>query len=244
MKKLVSLVLILCMACMLVPAMADDVTGIWYALEMSAEGMTIKPAEVGMTMTMELKEDGTAEMVMEMAGQSENDTGTWALDGNNLSLTFDEKTITAEIVDGEFSMEQDGAIVKFSKEAPVVETASAVAAESEEEFFGDWTLCAIDIMGMHISSDMMESFGMGTVSMNLKIEAGKAVLSSNMTSTSGDAEVSTAFEDGKLVLSAAGQNLFTVEKMDDGTIALGISYQGVEATVYLAPAAAAEEPAA
>ena len=244
MKKLVSLVLILCMACMLVPAMAEDVAGMWYALEMTADGMTIKPAEVGMTMTMELKEDGTAEMAIEMAGQSEKDSGTWALDGDTLSLTFDEKTLTASVANGEFSMEQDGAIVKFSKEAPVVEKATAVTAESEEEFFGNWTLSAIDIMGMHISSDMMESFGMGTVSMSLNIEAGKAVLSSNMTSTAGDAEVSTAFEDGKLVLSAAGQNLFTVEKMDDGTIALVISYQGMDATVYLAPAAAAEVPAA
>ena len=120
MKKLISLILILCMACMLVPAMAEDAAGIWYAVEMTSEGLTIKPAEVGMSMTLELKEDGTAEMVMEMAGQKDTDAGTWSVEGDTLSMTFKEATLTATIADGKFAMEQDGANITFSKEAPEV----------------------------------------------------------------------------------------------------------------------------
>ena len=241
MKKLISLILILCMACMLVPAMAEDAAGIWYAVEMTSEGLTIKPAEVGMSMTLELKEDGTAEMVMEMAGQKDTDAGTWSVEGDTLSMTFKEATLTATIADGKFAMEQDGANITFSKEAPEVATASPVAAESEADFLGNWTLAAADVMGMHVTADLMSAFGIGSVEISLLVEEGKATLSSNQSESAG--VMTTAFQDGKLILTA-GDVTIPVEKMDDGTIALPFSIESLEVTIYLAPAAAAEEPAA
>ena len=53
MKKLFSLILALCMACMMIPAVAEEgVAGEWYA------------SLGGMTMVLNLAEDGTAEMTM------------------------------------------------------------------------------------------------------------------------------------------------------------------------------------
>ena len=58
MKKLISLILILCMACLLVPAMAeDDVTGDWYY------------AGMGDSVRFVFNADGTAKLITEMMGQ-------------------------------------------------------------------------------------------------------------------------------------------------------------------------------
>ena len=62
MKKLLSLVLALMMACMLIPAMAEgqDVTGDWYLTDVS--GMNV--ANLGMSMIVTLNADGTAKVSM------------------------------------------------------------------------------------------------------------------------------------------------------------------------------------
>ena len=64
MKKLVSLILALCMACILIPATAEDVTGLWYMVEMITNGVSINPAEMGINWTMELSEDGAGSRMM------------------------------------------------------------------------------------------------------------------------------------------------------------------------------------
>ena len=77
MKKLFSLILALCMACMLIPAMAEDsITGEWYA------------SLAGVTMVMNLAEDGTAEM--SMPGTENVASGTWVLDGEKITVTIED----------------------------------------------------------------------------------------------------------------------------------------------------------
>ena len=63
MKKLISLILVLCMACALAPAMAEGVTGTWYLIEMNADGVSVSPADMGMTWTLVFNEDGTVKLV-------------------------------------------------------------------------------------------------------------------------------------------------------------------------------------
>ena len=77
MKKLISLILILCMACLLIPAMAeDDVTGDWYY------------AGMGDAVHFVFNADGTAKLITDMMGQQSEEDGTWSLDGSAMTITF------------------------------------------------------------------------------------------------------------------------------------------------------------
>ena len=64
MKKITALILALMMACLMLPALAEeDVTGDWYLQSMSAGGMSINPADMGMSMKLTLNAGGTYAMV-------------------------------------------------------------------------------------------------------------------------------------------------------------------------------------
>ena len=94
MKKLISLLLILCMACMLIPAVAEDsAAGTWYMAEMTQGEMTFAPSQLGMTWSLTLAEDGTASSVMEMMGEKEESTGT--VDGEAVETEIAEPTADA-----------------------------------------------------------------------------------------------------------------------------------------------------
>ena len=70
MKKLVSAILAVCLAAMLVPALAeDDITGAWYlnrAKTQGVEEMRVISDEIQMTFTF--REDGTAELFSLLPG--------------------------------------------------------------------------------------------------------------------------------------------------------------------------------
>ena len=97
MKKLISLILILCIACLLVPAMAeDDVTGDWYY------------AGMGDAVHFVFNADGTAKLITEMMGQKSEEEGTWSLDGSTMTITFSDQAQTATYADGTITLEADG----------------------------------------------------------------------------------------------------------------------------------------
>ena len=80
----------------------------------------------------------------------------------------------------------------------------------------------------------------------LTVEPGKAVMTAK---TSDDGEPSTfdtttALQDGKLVLTVGDTSIATIELLEDGTISFLFAIGGLELTVYMAPAGAAEAPAA
>lgn len=57
--------------------------------DMAAFGATMMLGMIEqMSMTLTLNEDGTAAAVMTMTGETENATGTWSLDGGNISITL------------------------------------------------------------------------------------------------------------------------------------------------------------
>lgn len=262
MKKLISLILIVCMACMLIPAMAEGVTGTWYLVEMVANGATINPAEMGMTWTMVLNEDGTADNRMEMMGEVQEKSGTWALDGDTVTVTIDDSPAAFQLTDGKLVIDMDGQTAVFGQEAPEVSAKPAVvAAESEEAFFGDWEISAVDMMGMYMNKDLFAAAGMDGFSVKLSVEAGKVTMAAK-TSAEAKEEVQTfesRFEDGKLVIEidlsaaqAAGldvssitDGVSTIELLDNGGILYGMNFMGMTIGVYMEQAgAAAEAPAA
>ena len=138
MKKLISLILIVCMACMMIPAMAEGESGTWYLVEMVTNGVTINPAEMGMNWSLTLNEDGTADNRMEMMGEVQEKSGTWTQEGDTVTVTIDDSPVAFQLADGKLTADMDGQTAVFSQEAPEASAKPAVvAAESEEAFFGD-----------------------------------------------------------------------------------------------------------
>lgn len=79
---------------------AVGAAGTWNGISMSIGDETMVFAEVGGTLTLELDEDGTAEMTMAAEGDSNSVSGTWEQDGDDLSLVIDGDPATA-VIDGD-----------------------------------------------------------------------------------------------------------------------------------------------
>ena len=145
MKKLISLVLILCMACMLVPAMADDgAAGLWYA------------ESSGAVMVLSLGEDGTS--YMEVAGNRMAE-GTWAEKDGKIEITMTDpsgeaSTQVATLADGVLTMGDENMTFNFTKEPIEVWTPAEVNPEAAaEDFEGEWIISKVSMMGMTLDGN-------------------------------------------------------------------------------------------
>ena len=135
MKKLVSLILAVMMACMMLPALAEatDVVGDWYLTEVQMGEDTLPPSALGMEMTITLNEGGTALIVTSYGEEAEEEADTWTMTDGALTLT------AAEGEAQEFLLEDDllkydigGAYLIFSREVPEAAVLPKVRAESGE----------------------------------------------------------------------------------------------------------------
>ena len=265
MKKLISLILVLCMACALAPAMAEGVTGTWYLIEMNADGVSVNPADMGMTWTLVFNEDGTAVNTMEMMGETQTAEGTWSMDGNTVTITIEGEPKDVEIADGKLMLSTGEQIAVFSQEAPTASARpAAVAAESEDAFLGDWEISGLEMMGMYITRDMFSVAQMEYFTVKLSIAPGKVTLTSKVSAEAEEEsqEFDSTFADGKLTvpidlgitpetaaamgidLSALGDGVTTIELSDEGGLIYNMNFMGMLITVFLLPAQAAEAPAA
>ena len=68
MKKLISLLLILCLAFLAATALAEDYTGTWYLVRAVSNGTTVNIDGTGMSITFTLNADGSCDMAMSVAG--------------------------------------------------------------------------------------------------------------------------------------------------------------------------------
>ncbi|MBQ9197683.1 MAG: hypothetical protein IJ157_10660 [Clostridia bacterium] len=221
MKKLVSLILALMMACMLLPAMAEaaDVIGDWYLTEVQMGEDTLPPSVLGMEMTITLNEDGTALFVTAYGEDVDEDAVTWKMGDGAVIISMGEDG------DQDFVMEDDllkfdmgGALLVFSQEAPeIAALPQVIAAESEDAFLGEWTLTTIGAGGALLPADALGADG------TLTVEAGKLTLISGEDTIEGE---TTLTEDGKL---AIGDGSMALELNDNGW--LSITQQFDEETV-------------
>ena len=76
MKKLAAMLLTLCMLLAAVPALGEDFSGTWY--------MVLEDVTVG---TIVLNADGTSEVSLTLTGSDVGGTGSWAADGNTVTVT-------------------------------------------------------------------------------------------------------------------------------------------------------------
>ncbi len=239
MKKLISLLLILCMACMLIPAMAEESpAGVWYA------------DYSGAVMILTLGEDGSASM--EVSG-TQMGSGTWAIVDGKIEITMTDmtgepSTQVATLADGVLTMGDDTMTVDFTREPIEVWAPAEVKADAAaEDFDGEWTIAKVDMMGM-----MLDAASVGIGDMGVKIENCIVVFSGSsesVTSFIGTDPIELPYENGALVYSVEIPNdaeplTFTMkaELLQDGMLAVTID-MGTAMAMYFTKAAA-EEPAA
>ncbi len=241
MKKFVALLLALMMACAMLPAMAEaaEIPGTWYLIEITAEGITLDPTMFGVSMTFDLKEDGTFDATI-VQGEGEDPTngaGTWENKDGNVDFTIEGQTITLAYADGKLSGEFTGmGGITLSKEAPVAAALPvAVPAESEEAFFGTWEISAMNMAGVYLPFEMLSAL-LGDTTVTFAIEAGKAVETDVGTEETTTKNYTTEFKDGTLVMTApstieGGEDVVLVISLnDDGSISFANEELG--ATVY------------
>ena len=249
MKKLISLLLILCMACMLIPAVAEEaLTGEWYLKSMKMGEQEYDATVLGVNVVMALGEDGSAAMTT--PDSPDPVTGTWTLDGDQFTLNIEGEdpvsgTVTAEAI----ALEQEGQIMIFTREAPVAITvADAKAADSAEDFYGTYTIAYVDM-----EDRLMDMSGMGYTTGLVIGEGTFEILPTNdedmMALTLGMfALTPTDLEDGVLKLTSATspENVDgRIELLEDGMIKITTKNNSNQSSLvfYFIPAAA-EEPAA
>ena len=86
MKKLISLILVVLLLCMALPAFAEEeVTGDWYLKTMKMDDQEYDAASIGYAITMTLNEDGTVIMVVP---DREPTAGTWVLEGDKITVNL------------------------------------------------------------------------------------------------------------------------------------------------------------
>ena len=129
MKKLVSLVLALCLACCMGFACAEeDGSGTWYLVDV----MGMDPSAMGIEMTMILNGDGTAEVQTNMSAEDASKTGTWVLEGNQVVVTIDDSPQTFEITEDGLQADMGGGMIGTfgheKREAAPAPTAIAAVA--------------------------------------------------------------------------------------------------------------------
>ena len=130
MKKLISMILVLCMAAALVPAFAeDDITGVWYLNHAVTQGISMRVISDEIQMTMTFREDGTATLFSALPGQEpQNAEATWTYADGVVTVT--EKTEEAPVTEVTMFLTRE---TYTPYEMP-----AAVKAESVEAFYGTW----------------------------------------------------------------------------------------------------------
>ena len=252
MKKLTALFLILCMACMLVPALAEeDVTGDWTLYQMGIGGTMFDASTLGMDIVMHVNADGTVVQNGEIAGQNMDGSGTWTLEGDTLTIAMGKTPKVYTFADGMLSLEQDGKTVVFMKEAPAAEKfekPETAAAAKEEDFFGSWRFESMDVAGVHLTKDLLPSLGISEkYDSIITIEAGRITTVTDADDGNGPQTLNgtTLFENGRLMITFEfpddlkeiakqyGLDQAKAELLADGNLWYTTSMMGIEANLYM-----------
>ena len=231
MKKLFSLVLALCMVCMMIPAIAEDsITGEWYA-SMS-----------GMSMILNLAEDGTAEM--SIPGYESTGAGTWVLDGEKITITIEDDPAEGTYADGKITLADGDMTMEFTREkVEGIQLAGVDSSAAAEAFEGTWSIVYVGYSGAIVDASVA-----GQQLPGLVVENGamKFTGESSMSQLFGDNALPLTYADGALSMSLSfGETSYGIklEMLEDGMLALTLNAGGTNANMYFVKEAA-EEPAA
>lgn len=240
MKKLVSILVVLCMALAMIPAFADeDFIGEWYLSEIRMGEESYSAAMFGMEMVFVLNEDGTLEGVTVNEGEEEPEeqTGTWEKTENGVIMTIDEET-TEFVLEEDLliaAMDDEGYMV-LSREAPesfvLPET---IPAESEDDFFGDWIP---DILMM---DDVALPVSMLGVEETITIEEGKMIVVANTIEepqiyvTEFDAEEGALYAVLEGIEEPEESDVMAIELTEDGGLIMSSTLGELVTITYCVP---------
>ena len=249
MKKLITLILVLCMAIMLVPALAEsaDIAGEWVA------------SFAGNAIPMTINADGSFSM--------NGFEGTWILDGETLTMTAQGEAIVFTYKDDVISVSQQGETIEFTRAAAEEAATSGEAAPAEEsapaeekavevtfadvkpdaaaeQFNGEWCIQYI------AAGDKVGANDTGEITADIAIKDGGITFGSGsgFSEVFGDKALKMEFADGAFSYSRSFMGMgfsFKVEMLQDGMASVTIDIAGESAILYMVRIdTAAEEPAA
>ena len=239
MKKFVSLLLVLCLACVSAAALAEagDLVGDWYG------------SLYGMAAQLTLNEDGSYVMSLagnEIPGNYELKDGIVYMDDDNPDngFVFDGTSLVNET--------QGVTLTRDQADVPEIELAEVNPDAAVEDFEGDWVCKYMSMKGMtlDITQIPLESLG-ATQIPSLKVE-GSAVTLTGMDSLAGADPLEMTFADGALTFDLGAKvgmpdlgMAINVLMLQDGMVDFNVNMGDEIVDLYFAPAdAEAEAPAA
>ena len=240
MKRLISMLLALMMACLLLPALAEeDYSGDWYLSDVAGTN----PAGMGLSMTMTLNADGTVKVTMTMGGEPQEQEGTWVLEDDKITVTIDDTPQVFTIVEGTLQADMGGAIGTFTREpaeATAIEFADVNPDALAEDYNGSWKATYMSAMGMTLSIDSAIAMGQMSEIPMMTMEDGKlslqdggmglgTILGEGFDLTFADGKYSYSIEVGDVSMS------IDLEMLLDGTLRLSVNV-GQEIALYFAKA--------
>ena len=239
MKKFVSLLLVLCLACVSAAALAQagDLVGDWYG------------SLYGMAAQLTLNEDGSYVMSLagnEIPGNYELKDGIVYMDDDNPDngFVFDGTSLVNET--------QGVTLTRDQADVPEIELAEVNPDAALEDFEGEW-ICkymAMNGMTLDITQIPLENLGATQVP-SLKVE-GSAVTLTGMDSLAGSDPLEMDFADGALTFDLGAKvgmpdlgMAINVLMLQDGMVDFNVNMGDEIVDLYFAPAdAEAEAPAA
>ena len=118
MKKLFILLLVLSMACAVLPAAADTgVTGVWYLTSL----LDTSPSEADVYLKLTVSQKGTFELIAQTADIVMSREGTWTQNENSLVLTIPGEEPAVFVVAGDTlqGFENDSLVMALGRQNPV-----------------------------------------------------------------------------------------------------------------------------
>jgi len=216
MKKLTAIILTL--ALLIFPvALAEsaDFLGTWYLNEMTMGDNVLSPSALGMDMTLELNEDGTA-VLASPTEEAARQEATWKLEGDVVTVTVDGEDMTLSLQDGALKGEQGGMGMNFGREKVETETyqpAEARADATEADYAGNWQAAYMDMDGTYLPASML---GMDLTA----VIEGTGMTLNGMYGFENNA-YEAAFSDGALVHQGGDDEMYTsitAQLLEDGAL--------------------------
>ncbi len=241
MKKIVSLILALCLVALMVPVLAEsgDLVGDWFG------------TMYGMAIQLTFNEDGT--YLLKLIAAEQEMPGKYELKDGIVYMDGDEDAANGFVFDGS-SLVNEVQGVTLTRDAAAAETIVLAEVNPEaplEAFAGDWACKYLSNMGMVMDIEQIPLEQIGATGLpTLKIE-GTTVEIGGLDSLGSASSMPFKYENGALVLdlgdALAGSGLEDMMKfqvLQDGMVAMTVSMGDTTMVFCFAPAAAEEAPAA
>lgn len=144
MKKFFAVVLALLMVlCATAGAEEISYVGYWGLTDVSMAGVSVDPSTLNIDAAIQIREDGTCEMLIISEESSTDEEGTWVATETGVSMT-DESGDVQELTyaDGKLSMEEAGMTMVFTHQ----ESVQILSGLTLEDFRGQWIFSHVELL--------------------------------------------------------------------------------------------------